>query len=169
MYLIAKFCQWSVLIGEWPLYWITLNYFILIKFNLWDSRPFLLILYIQKIICWAEYPFTRDLVFIQTWGYFAKYKRHSKRINIMKFYDIYIIFQLSVENDTFEPLGSWCCVSGTVTAKLRLEKKGYTVKESVPVCAEIKNLSSRRISSTSVSLIQVIWNVTIITLKFVVD
>lgn len=61
---------------------------------------------------------------------------------------------LSVENDTFEPLGSWCCVSGTVTAKLRLEKKGYTVKESVPVCAEIKNLSSRRISSTSVSLIQ---------------
>lgn len=76
-------------------------------------------------------------------------------IVIMKL-NIYLFFQLSVENDTFEPLGSWCCVSGTVTAKLRLEKKGYTVKESVPVCAEIKNLSSRRISSTSVSLIQVI-------------
>lgn len=68
---------------------------------------------------------------------------------------MFLWLQLSVENDTFEPLGSLCCISGTVTAKLHLEKKGYTVKESVPVCAEIKNLSSRRISATSVSLIQV--------------
>ncbi|KAK3098104.1 hypothetical protein FSP39_016146 [Pinctada imbricata] len=61
---------------------------------------------------------------------------------------------LPVENDTFEAVGSWCCVSGTVTAKIRLERKGFVVKEAIPIYAEIKNLSTRRISSTQVSLIQ---------------
>ncbi|KAL4233432.1 Arrestin domain-containing protein 1 [Mactra antiquata] len=61
---------------------------------------------------------------------------------------------LPVENDTFEAIGSWCCVSGTVTATLKLEKKGFAVKEAIPVWAEIKNLSTRRICSTQVSLIQ---------------
>ena len=64
-------------------------------------------------------------------------------------------FQLPVENDTFEAIGSWCCVSGTVTATIKLEKKGFAVKEAIPVWAEIKNLSTRRICSTHVSLIQV--------------
>ena len=41
-------------------------------------------------------------------------------------------------------------------AKIRLERKGFVVKEAIPVYAEIKNLSTRRISSTQVSLIQVI-------------
>lgn len=66
-----------------------------------------------------------------------------------------VLFQLPVENDTFEAIGSWCCVSGTVTATLKLEKKGYAIKEAIPVWAEIKNLSTRRICSTQVSLIQV--------------
>ncbi|BFZ25244.1 hypothetical protein BsWGS_28283 [Bradybaena similaris] len=61
---------------------------------------------------------------------------------------------LPVENDTFETVGSWCCLSGTVTAMLKLDRKGYTIKEAIPVYAEIKNLSTRRISSTQVSLIQ---------------
>lgn len=61
---------------------------------------------------------------------------------------------LPVENDTFEAIGSWCCVSGTVTATIKLEKKGFAVKEAIPVWAEIKNLSTRRICSTHVSLIQ---------------
>ena len=64
-------------------------------------------------------------------------------------------FQLPVENDTFEAIGSWCCISGTVTATIKLEKKGFAVKEAIPVWAEIKNLSTRRICSTHVSLIQV--------------
>ncbi|XP_046353992.1 arrestin domain-containing protein 2-like isoform X1 [Haliotis cracherodii] len=61
---------------------------------------------------------------------------------------------LPVENDTFEAVGSWCCVAGTVTATLRLDRKGYTLKEAIPVWAEIKNLSTRRIAATQVSLIQ---------------
>uniref|UniRef100_A0A0B6ZNE3 Arrestin C-terminal-like domain-containing protein n=2 Tax=Arion vulgaris TaxID=1028688 RepID=A0A0B6ZNE3_9EUPU len=61
---------------------------------------------------------------------------------------------LPVENDTFETVGSWCCMSGTVTARLKLDKKGYTIREAIPVYAEIKNLSARRIASTQVSLIQ---------------
>ncbi|XP_052811831.1 arrestin domain-containing protein 4-like isoform X2 [Mya arenaria] len=61
---------------------------------------------------------------------------------------------LPVENDTFEAIGSWCCVAGTVTATLRLDKKGFAIKEAIPVWAEIKNLSTRRICSTQVSLIQ---------------
>jgi len=52
-------------------------------------------------------------------------------------------------------VGSWCCVAGTVTATLRLEKKGFAIKEAIPVWAEIRNLSTRRICSTQVSLIQV--------------
>ncbi|WAR09057.1 ARRD2-like protein, partial [Mya arenaria] len=63
-------------------------------------------------------------------------------------------FALPVENDTFEAIGSWCCVAGTVTATLRLDKKGFAIKEAIPVWAEIKNLSTRRICSTQVSLIQ---------------
>ena len=42
-----------------------------------------------------------------------------------------------------------------MTATIKLEKKGYAVKEAIPVWAEIKNLSTRRICSTHVSLIQV--------------
>ncbi|XP_064602021.1 arrestin domain-containing protein 17-like [Liolophura sinensis] len=61
---------------------------------------------------------------------------------------------LPVENDTFETVGSWCCVAGTVTATLKLDRKGFTLKEAIPVWAEIKNLSSRRITGTQVSLIQ---------------
>ncbi|KAK3593214.1 hypothetical protein CHS0354_002745 [Potamilus streckersoni] len=61
---------------------------------------------------------------------------------------------LPVESDTFEVIGSLCCISGTVTAHIKLPKKGYTVKEAIPVWAEIKNLSTRRINSTRVSLIQ---------------
>lgn len=61
---------------------------------------------------------------------------------------------LPVENDTFEAVGSWCCIAGTVTAMLKLDRKGYTIKEAIPVYAEIKNLSARRIASTQVSLIQ---------------
>jgi hypothetical protein len=72
---------------------------------------------------------------------------------------VFLFHQLPVENDTFEAIGSWCCVSGTVTATLKLEKKGFAVKEAIPVWAEIKNLSTRRICSTQVSLIQVCYNV----------
>ncbi|KAJ8314490.1 hypothetical protein KUTeg_006640 [Tegillarca granosa] len=61
---------------------------------------------------------------------------------------------LPVENDTFEAVGSWCCVAGTVTATIKLDRKGFVMKEAIPVYAEIKNLSTRRISSTQVSLIQ---------------
>lgn len=61
---------------------------------------------------------------------------------------------LPVENDTYEAVGSWCCVAGTVTASIKLERKGYTLKEAIPIYAEIKNLSTRRIHSTKVSLIQ---------------
>ena len=60
-----------------------------------------------------------------------------------------------MENDTYEAVGSWCCVAGTVTASIKLERKGYTLKEAIPIYAEIKNLSTRRIHSTKVSLIQV--------------
>eukprot|EP00106_Octopus_bimaculoides_P007821 XP_014775263.1 PREDICTED: arrestin domain-containing protein 4-like [Octopus bimaculoides] len=62
---------------------------------------------------------------------------------------------LPVENDTYEAVGSWCCIAGTVTASMKLERKGYTLKEAIPIYAEIKNLSTRRIHSTKVSLIQV--------------
>ena len=68
---------------------------------------------------------------------------------------LFLFLQLPVENDTFEAIGSWCCVSGTVTATIKLEKKGFAVKEAIPVWAEIKNLSTRRICHTQVSLIQV--------------
>lgn len=68
---------------------------------------------------------------------------------------VFCILQLPVENDTFETVGSWCCVAGTVTASLKLDRKGFTLKEAIPVWAEIKNLSSRRITGTQVSLIQV--------------
>ncbi|KAK6170484.1 hypothetical protein SNE40_018868 [Patella caerulea] len=61
---------------------------------------------------------------------------------------------LPVENDTFETVGSWCCISGTVTASVKLDRKGYTIKEAIPVWAQIKNLSTRRLASTQVSLIQ---------------
>nr|KAG5696810.1 hypothetical protein BaRGS_012833 [Batillaria attramentaria] len=61
---------------------------------------------------------------------------------------------LPVENDTFEAVGSWCCLAGTVTAILRLDRKGYVLKEAIPVWAEIKNLSARRIAHTQVSLVQ---------------
>ncbi|XP_060084282.1 arrestin domain-containing protein 2-like [Ylistrum balloti] len=61
---------------------------------------------------------------------------------------------LPVENDTFEAVGSWCCIAGTVTAAIKLERKGFVMKEAIPVWAEIKNLSTRRIKSTQVSLIQ---------------
>ena len=67
----------------------------------------------------------------------------------------YDIFQLPVENDTFEAVGSWCCMAGTVTAHLRLDRKGYVLKEAIPVWCEIKNLSARRIAHTTVSLVQV--------------
>ena len=60
-----------------------------------------------------------------------------------------------MENDTFEAVGSWCCMAGTVTAILRLDRKGYVLKEAIPVWAEIKNLSARRIAHTMVSLVQV--------------
>ncbi|CAC5399455.1 unnamed protein product [Mytilus coruscus] len=59
-----------------------------------------------------------------------------------------------VENDTFETVGSFCCIAGTVTASIRLEKKGFALRDAIPVYAEIKNLSTRRISHTHVSLIQ---------------
>ncbi|KAL8579601.1 hypothetical protein ACOMHN_025554 [Nucella lapillus] len=61
---------------------------------------------------------------------------------------------LPVENDTFETVGSWCCVAGTVTAMLRLERKGFVVKEAIPVWAQIRNLSARTIRRTMVSLVQ---------------
>ena len=63
--------------------------------------------------------------------------------------------QYPVENDTFETVGSFCCIAGTVTASIRLEKKGFALRDAIPVYAEIKNLSTRRISHTHVSLIQV--------------
>ena len=68
---------------------------------------------------------------------------------------VFVPFQLPVENDTFEAVGSWCCMAGTVTAILRLDRKGYVLKEAIPVWAEIKNLSARRIAHTMVSLVQV--------------
>ncbi|XP_041354950.1 arrestin domain-containing protein 2-like [Gigantopelta aegis] len=61
---------------------------------------------------------------------------------------------LPVENDTFEAIGSWCCLAGTVTAIVKLDRKGYALKEAIPVWAEIKNLSTRRIAWSRVSLIQ---------------
>ena len=66
----------------------------------------------------------------------------------------FVARQLPVENDTFEAVGSWCCMAGTVTAILRLDRKGYVLKEAIPVWAEIKNLSARRIAHTMVSLVQ---------------
>ena len=70
-----------------------------------------------------------------------------------------------MENDTFEAVGSWCCMAGTVTAILRLDRKGYVLKEAIPVWAEIKNLSARRIAHTMVSLVQVGHSHTSITLS----
>ncbi|XP_076466753.1 arrestin domain-containing protein 3-like [Babylonia areolata] len=61
---------------------------------------------------------------------------------------------LPVENDAFETVGSWCCVAGTVTALLRLERKGFVIKEAIPVWAQVRNLSARTIRRTMISLIQ---------------
>jgi hypothetical protein len=62
--------------------------------------------------------------------------------------------QVAYKSDTFETVGSFCCIAGTVTASIRLEKKGFALRDAIPVYAEIKNLSTRRISHTHVSLIQ---------------
>lgn len=53
-------------------------------------------------------------------------------------------------------------MAGTVTATIKLDRKGFVMKEAIPVYAEIKNLSTRRISSTQVSLIQVRFYVLVI-------
>ncbi|KAL8563916.1 hypothetical protein ACOMHN_049572 [Nucella lapillus] len=47
-----------------------------------------------------------------------------------------------------------CCKSGPITASLRIPRKGYVPGETIPVDAEIENLSGRTMAKTTAKILQ---------------
>ena len=54
-------------------------------------------------------------------------------------------------NKTF---GCCCCTSGPLSAMVNLPRSGYTGGESIPISAEIENLSDKVMSKSQAKLIQ---------------
>ena len=59
---------------------------------------------------------------------------------------------VTASND--KTFGCFCCTSGPLSAMVNLPRSGYTGGESIPISAEIENLSDKVMSKSQAKLIQ---------------
>ncbi|CAG5116543.1 unnamed protein product [Candidula unifasciata] len=85
----------------------------------------------------------------------------KKDISAKKIFTVISPLDLSLEPNAAQPayntrekhICCMCCMSGPITATLRLSQKGYVPGETVTVSAEVNNSSRRKVDSISVELL----------------
>ncbi|GFR92183.1 arrestin domain-containing protein 3 [Elysia marginata] len=99
--------------------------------------------------------------FIRYWVKVSIERPWKEDNSVKKFFSVICPVDLNREPTASEPTSNekekrlccLCCVSGPITASVRLAQKGYVPGEPVYVYGDVSNLSRRQIGSTSVELL----------------
>ncbi|XP_005101122.1 arrestin domain-containing protein 3 [Aplysia californica] len=99
--------------------------------------------------------------FVRYWVKVAIERPWKEDVSVKKLFSVVCPVDLNREPSADQPTHNekekkmccLCCISGPISASLRLNKKGYVPGETVFIQGDVNNLSSRKIGSTSVELL----------------
>ena len=89
-------------------------------------------------------------------GLFTSHKRKKHFITVNTLLDLNQIPSMSnlVTVSNQKTFGCCCCKTGPLSATVNLPRSGYTGGESIPVTAEIDNLSNKVMNKSQAKLVQ---------------
>ncbi|BFY98273.1 hypothetical protein BsWGS_01313 [Bradybaena similaris] len=99
--------------------------------------------------------------YIRYWVKVTIERPWKKNVSVKKTFTVISPVDLNLEPSAAQPTQNTrekhicclCCVSGPITAMLRLNQKGYVPGETLTISADISNSSRRKVDSSSVELL----------------